>query len=176
MKPRGKTYLEIGAGEKASTHLMPKIRRGDSYVAIDVRPLSPRNKAQVNIKNVRSSFVLADAFTLPIKENSVDYVLSRNMITDMGFPNCYGKKPRITFRQALEKLEAELHRVTRKGASITFHEDYTPEVLEIETDLSGNTRMQHFMQVFSHRWIIRQGEVSKLPLFYNNQVIKLFKK
>ncbi|MDP3742372.1 MAG: methyltransferase domain-containing protein [Candidatus Micrarchaeota archaeon] len=174
-KLRAKTYLEIGAGEKAAMHLMPKIRRGDKYVTIDMMPLDSSNRAKVNVRGVKNLSMSADALSIPLRNNSVDHVISRNMLSDPGFPNIYAsdKFRDLSFRQALEKIEAELHRVTRKGASITFHEHYTPEVFELPLEKS---RRRHVLEVFGRRWIIGRDDFSKLPGERKGEVIKLFKK
>lgn len=177
MNPRGKVYLEIGAGESAAIHLMPKMRRGDKYISVDVRPLASSNWARVKKTGVKNLPLLSDMFLLPLRDNSVDHVVSRNVISDRGFPHVYNYKrfPGLSFRQALEKLETELHRVTRPGASITFHEQYTPSVLDELLD-DGKSRRMYVKEVFGHRWIVKHGRFSNLPSEFDVQVIKLFKK
>ncbi len=180
MKPRSKTFLEIGAGEEASRHLMPKIRSGDRYIAVDVRPLTYPYIARSHVSRVKNLFTRADAFSLPVKANSVDYVVSRNMITDLYFPVIFSPGAR-SFRDALQKIEAELHRVTKAGASVTFHEHYTPGVLEYkESELGeeegGLSRLEHLKNVFGRRWVIGHGDFSKIAGDRKGIVIKLFKK
>ena len=62
------TFLEIGAGEKTATHLMPKIRPGDRYVAVDVRPLYPYDRVGVKRRGVENLLAHADVFSLPLKD------------------------------------------------------------------------------------------------------------
>ena len=129
---------------------------------------------------VKNLSIQADAFSLPVKERSVDHVVSRNVLSHHSFP-MWRPNP-LTFRTALEKLEAELHRVTRKGATVTFHEHYTPWVLDYKEGGEGEearlSRLEHLKQVFEPRWRIRPGKISKK--FQNHVasgiVIKLFKK
>ncbi|MBI4406836.1 methyltransferase domain-containing protein [Candidatus Micrarchaeota archaeon] len=180
MKPRSKTFLEIGAGEEASRHLMPKIRSGDRYIAVDMRPLTYPYIARSHVSRVKNLFTRADAFSLPVKANSVDHVVSRNMITDLGFPIIFSPVA-ISFRDALQKIEAELHRVTRKGATVTFHEHYTPSVLEYKEgelgEEDGLSRLEHFKAVFSRRWKIKHDQLPRgFADMHDGVVIKLFKK
>ncbi len=168
-KRSAKTYLEIGAGEKAAVHLMPKLRRGDKYVAIDVSRLALRNRERVKVTGVQNLYMSANAFSIPLRDNSVDYVVTRNMVSAPHFPHHYAS----SFREAIEKLEAELVRVTKKGGSMTFHEHYTPEVLDLPIEKS---RRRHILDVFSRRWIIRRDDFRELPGERKGAVIKLFKK
>ncbi len=180
MKKQCKTFLEIGAGEKAATHLMPKIRKGDKYIAIDVRMgvLHPLYRAHVNLQGVKNLLISSDAFSLPLRGNTVDHVVSCNVVSDRWFPlvGARGETRGLNFRQALERLEAELHRVTRKGASITFHEYYTPWSLEEPLENDGKSRRQHIVEVFGRRWAISHGKFCDASYDFEGQVIKLFKK
>ena len=157
-----KTFLEIGAGEKAAVHLMPKIKPGDKYVAVDSRPRTPPYIAHIAKKGVKNLFTRGDAFDLPLRDQTVDYAVSRNVISDPAFPYLYApnKFRDLNFRQALEKLEAELHRVTKSGAPITFHEHYTPNKLDEPLENDGKSRRKHLQEVFSRRWVIGKGDLS----------------
>jgi len=180
MKRIAKTYLEIGAGERAAAHLMPRMKKGDGYLTVDMRPLERRVRS--NIKGVKNLPLSADAFELPVRDKSIDHVVSANVISELWFPHVYALHV-PSFRVALEKLEAEIHRVTKERATITFHEQYTPGVLdykegELGAEEANLSRLEHLKQVFGRRWLIRIRNIPKRldGTRGSGVLIKLFKK
>lgn len=93
----------------------------------------------------------------------------RNVLTDPGFPNSYGRshtrvdrKNAITVREALLKLEKELHRVTKQSGTITLFHTNTPSVFTRDSEgEEGKSRLQHVQEIFGVRWKIEMVPAPK---------------
>lgn len=155
-----KTILEIGFGPTVRVDAGIEINLRDRYVAMDAArlPSVPGSSFAREI-GLNLSFLKGDGLKLPLAANSVDHVVMHNVVSEDTFPNSsmdrWTRKKKLTFRQGIELLESETHRVTKPGATMFLNHDYLADILKRRRFIFfGKTRLDEFKEVFGKRWHI----------------------
>lgn len=158
---KGRTLLEIGVGRAPGLADM-NLKSEDLYIAVDVDRFPRQHREFVEAferRGVRLKFVKTDGLALPVHDETIDHVIVRNVLGERGFPNRssleWYRKQKIPLRQALEKLENELHRVTSPSGKVTVIEEWTPHVLWLKIPFVTKSRLDHIREVFGQRWNVQ---------------------